>query len=146
MSNSQRPHGLQPTRLFRPWDFPGKSTGVIYQTQKYRMSLGYIPLAKNQLHCSNKIIRSLWKELYLCTKKEEGKMNIYELQQSLTSINSSFYHQVIDFFNPNSDTAIKHLFFVFFSDISITLPDLFWLVSLCNPFHSIIITSLFSVC
>ena len=28
MSNSSRPHGLQPTRLFRPWDFPGKSTGV----------------------------------------------------------------------------------------------------------------------
>ena len=24
----QRPHGLQPTRLLRPWDFPGKSTGV----------------------------------------------------------------------------------------------------------------------
>ena len=23
----RRPHGLQPTRL-RPWDFPGKSTGV----------------------------------------------------------------------------------------------------------------------
>ena len=21
-------HGLQPTRLLRPWDFPGKSTGV----------------------------------------------------------------------------------------------------------------------
>ena len=28
MSNSLRPHGLQPTRLLRPWDFPGKSTGV----------------------------------------------------------------------------------------------------------------------
>ena len=28
VSNSQRPHGLQPTRLLRPWDFPGKSTGV----------------------------------------------------------------------------------------------------------------------
>ena len=28
MSNSSRPHGLQPTRLFRPWDFPGKSTVV----------------------------------------------------------------------------------------------------------------------
>ena len=26
MSNSQRPHGLQPTRLLRPWDFPGKSS------------------------------------------------------------------------------------------------------------------------
>ena len=28
MSNSLRPHGLQPTRLLHPWDFPGKSTGV----------------------------------------------------------------------------------------------------------------------
>ena len=28
MSNSQRPHGLQPTRLCRPWDSPGKNTGV----------------------------------------------------------------------------------------------------------------------
>ena len=28
VSNSLRPHGLQPTRLLCPWDFPGKSTGV----------------------------------------------------------------------------------------------------------------------
>ena len=28
VSNSLRPHGLQPTRLLRPWDFPDKSTGV----------------------------------------------------------------------------------------------------------------------
>ena len=28
MSDSVRPHGLQPIRLLRPWDFPGKSTGV----------------------------------------------------------------------------------------------------------------------
>ena len=27
-SDSLRPHGLQPTRFFRPWEFPGKSTGV----------------------------------------------------------------------------------------------------------------------
>ena len=27
MSNSYGPHGLQPTRLLHPWDFPGKSTG-----------------------------------------------------------------------------------------------------------------------
>ena len=26
--DSSRPHGLQPTRLLRPWDFPGKSTRV----------------------------------------------------------------------------------------------------------------------
>ena len=28
MSNSVRPHRQQPTRLPRPWDFPGKNTGV----------------------------------------------------------------------------------------------------------------------
>ena len=28
MSDSWRPHGLQPTRLLRRWDFPGKSNGV----------------------------------------------------------------------------------------------------------------------
>ena len=28
VSDSLLPHGLQPTRLLRPWDFPGKSTGV----------------------------------------------------------------------------------------------------------------------
>ena len=33
VSDPQRPHGLQPTRLLRPWDFPGKSTGVGCQIQ-----------------------------------------------------------------------------------------------------------------
>ena len=28
MSDSSRPHGLQPTRLLHPWDFLGKSTRV----------------------------------------------------------------------------------------------------------------------
>ena len=28
VSDPQRPHGLQPSRLPLPWDFPGKSTGV----------------------------------------------------------------------------------------------------------------------
>ena len=28
VSDSSKPHGLQPTRLLHPWDFPGKSTGV----------------------------------------------------------------------------------------------------------------------
>ena len=30
MSDSLRPHGLQPARLLRPWDSPGKNTGVGY--------------------------------------------------------------------------------------------------------------------
>ena len=28
MSDSLRPHGLQPTRLLSPWNFPGQSTGL----------------------------------------------------------------------------------------------------------------------
>ena len=32
VSNSWWPHGLQPTRLLRPWDFPGKSTGVYFSS------------------------------------------------------------------------------------------------------------------
>ena len=28
MSNSVRPHRRQPTRLYHPWDSPGKNTGV----------------------------------------------------------------------------------------------------------------------
>ena len=28
LSDSEQPHGLQPTGLLHPWDFPGKSTGV----------------------------------------------------------------------------------------------------------------------
>ena len=30
MSDSLRPHGLQPTRFLRPWDSPGRNTGVGY--------------------------------------------------------------------------------------------------------------------
>ena len=41
MPDSSWPHGLQPTRLLRPWDFPGKSTGVgchclLLQHSKYK--------------------------------------------------------------------------------------------------------------
>ena len=32
MSDSLRPHGLQPTRFHHPWDFPGKNTGVGYHS------------------------------------------------------------------------------------------------------------------
>ena len=46
---AQRPHGLQPTRLLHPWDFPGKSTRVGCQC------LLRIPILKkgNAKQCSN---------------------------------------------------------------------------------------------
>ena len=31
LSDSERPHGLQPTGLLHPWDFPGKSTTALTQ-------------------------------------------------------------------------------------------------------------------
>ena len=46
VSDSLWPHGLQPTRLLHPWDFPRKSTGVgchcrlcPYQSVKYWMTI-----------------------------------------------------------------------------------------------------------
>ena len=40
-SNSSQRHGQQPTRLLRPWDFPGKSAGV--GCHRLLPSLGYPP-------------------------------------------------------------------------------------------------------
>ena len=47
MSNSYRPHGLQPTRLLRPWDFPGKSTGVGCHCLLQILSLGILGIHLN---------------------------------------------------------------------------------------------------
>ena len=55
MSDSLRPHGLWPTRLLRPWDFPGKNTGVgchfflqgIFQTQG--LNLGHLGVLHGQV-------------------------------------------------------------------------------------------------
>ena len=42
MSDSSRPHGLQPTRLLRPCDFPGKRTGVECHCLLRGMCLGTV--------------------------------------------------------------------------------------------------------
>ena len=57
VSNSSRLHGLQPTRLLRPWDFPGKSTGVgchcllrnLTLTLLYSIKKGIWMILKNNL-------------------------------------------------------------------------------------------------
>ena len=35
VSDPQQPHGLQPSRLLRPWDFPGKSTRQHVKIQRH---------------------------------------------------------------------------------------------------------------
>ena len=43
LSDSSQPHGVQPIRLLRPWDFPGKSTAVgchcLLQTYRHNVYL-----------------------------------------------------------------------------------------------------------
>ena len=45
MSNSSRPHGLKPTKLLHPWDFPGKSTewvAIAFSTFKEQASFNFM--------------------------------------------------------------------------------------------------------
>ena len=67
VSDSSRPHGLQPTRLFRPWDFPGKSTGVGCHSGKWGFNpwVRKIPWRRNgsplQYSClENSMDRGAW--------------------------------------------------------------------------------------
>ena len=60
--NSFQPHGLYPTRLFHPWDFPGKSTGVgcyfllqgIFPTQG--SNLGLLHCRQTLYHLSHQLV------------------------------------------------------------------------------------------
>ena len=67
VSDSLRPHGLQPTRLLIPWDSPGKNTGVgchallqgIFPTQESNPHLlhwqaGTLPFALPDLYVESK--------------------------------------------------------------------------------------------
>ena len=51
VSDSSRPHGVQPTRLLRPWDFPGESTGV-----GCHCLLGFLP---GKLHPNNVVMAQI---------------------------------------------------------------------------------------
>ena len=55
ISDFSRPHGLQPTRLLHPWDFPGKSTGVGCHCLLHPLSLlsSKTPLKQLQVNIKN---------------------------------------------------------------------------------------------
>ena len=61
MSNSLWPHGLQPTRLLCPWDFPDKNPGVgcrflfkrIFLTQGYKGSQKWRPPLRKSVQVAN---------------------------------------------------------------------------------------------
>ena len=77
VSDSLQPHGLQPTRLLRPWDFPGKSTGVgchcLLWTELWG-NLNFICNLNSSLPCNTAWIRDQdvnisWKSIILLTIK-----------------------------------------------------------------------------
>ena len=84
------PHGLQPTRLLRPWDFPSKSTGVgcHFLLQNFKVEhVKYKSFVRSKQ-------RTWWEHMLnvpnsICVKKEEnwGKAswNIKHLSWILTS-------------------------------------------------------------
>ena len=47
VSDSSRPHGLHPTRLLSPWDFPDKNTGVGYHFLLQRNKATWIQIGKS---------------------------------------------------------------------------------------------------
>ena len=61
---TQRPHGWQPTRLLRPWDFPGKSTGVGCHCLLGKW-LHWFPFPLNSVHKSSFFSISLSKIVIL---------------------------------------------------------------------------------
>ena len=89
VSDSVRPHGLQPTRLLRPWDFPGKSTGL-----GCHCHLGSIQLAVNVGFLTKWLgpLSNMWKKknnkvesvLYKRAGKTSNEANIEILKKKPT--------------------------------------------------------------
>ena len=66
VSNSSWPHGLQPTRLLRPWDFPGKSPGVGCQWYNISILCSCGPLTR----LSAKHLAKIWNPIFYCSINE----------------------------------------------------------------------------
>ena len=105
VSHSLRPHGLQPTRLLHPWDFPGKSTGVgchcllwVKRYNEWLKNKFYLPV--ELLTCAyqsgtfqvlNKYAVNKWINLTLFQLSKE--LNIC-MEKSPTNDFSGFYRRV----------------------------------------------------
>ena len=99
MSNTLQPHALQPTRLFCPWDFPGKISGVDYHFLLHMIfssqesnpcllhwqadSLPLCHLGSPVFTCSKKMIQLIYKmanirqRINTCEKLTKVKITLY---------------------------------------------------------------------
>ena len=81
VSDSLRPHGPQPTRLLRPWDFSGKNTGVGCHCPLQEIFLTQGLNLRGLLHCRQTLYRlshqgSPWKGTVYDKKGPVGKKTI----------------------------------------------------------------------
>ena len=95
-SDPQRPHGLQPTRLLCPWDFPGKSTGVgfHYLLQKHKRQAQMVARTLSLQNPNSKIFQAVaalhWKKnrILTCACKKKKTHRLYLLL--------TFYNLILD--------------------------------------------------
>ena len=72
VSDSWPPHGLQPTKLLHPWDFPGKSTGVGCHYKKWALD-------KYLLNNELKLLARLGYENKSWLTLQPGLLTFYEM-------------------------------------------------------------------
>ena len=88
VSDSSRPHGLQPTRLLHPWDFPGKSTGVgchclLWVMSTYTIILNnvYLLYQSNKKILKTNINHLKAKKFIICNQKLHFKKTLFSKQR-----------------------------------------------------------------
>ena len=93
MSNSVRPHRWQPTRLPRPWDSPGKKTGVgchfPLQCLKVKSGIKVVqscPTLSNLMDCSlpGSSVHGIFRDLWLGSHNTEflpGRCKVKSLEE-----------------------------------------------------------------
>ena len=74
VSDSSQPHGLQPTRLLCPWDFPGKSTGVRCHCLLRSLQRCFSNLSLHRNHLENCWTTDHWD---LCPRRGRGAENLH---------------------------------------------------------------------
>ena len=101
ISDPQWPHGLQPTRLLCPWDFPGKSTGVgchcllcsLCYFKLYSSKPHKIPTKKIQVQIHTNIhTQFAWKFLEFTTESHYWKILQFSSVQSLSHVDFLWLH------------------------------------------------------
>ena len=100
VSHSSRPHGLQPTKLLRPWDFPGKSTGVgtIAFSVDCRHSLRWA-LRKGSWGCENRmLVPDRWSAYERNDFSEPGPLHLPLHREALNSLAQDIWFSLTTIF------------------------------------------------